>query len=959
MNKYDEPIFLKQPSFEEIEIKKEAEKHNVVTVENNVVIPTNRHQTPITRQLLDDMNNYVREEFLNMIQNVDFVKWMIDPNRPYAKDLQRDEKGRVIVDICKPHLLSNMDFFTQTIDFFKENEAYTLLRPNANKASQFYRWITRERDRIWYGMTRKSDGEWIPGYMYFLLNYSPIMINVLLDEKKKVKIRKPGWSNVWDGIYLRQHYIWQSRFGGKYDNFVGGKHSLELAKRGAGKAIWYGEKVYTPDGWKKWEDINVGSALFGDDGKPTKVTCIPYDDICHIYNVQLEDGRTLKVSSGHLFKVKRGHSLRSTIMSTEEIMDDCDKVQYHFPAFRKKVGGYKFKERYYKLISIQYIGLDKAKCVTVDNKSHCFVAGDMVISHNSFGMASMMARNILFGENSDSYTNLFTILTAQEKEYLTDKDGTVTKFIPILDHCAKYTQFPRQRLVDSMSRMVWKMGYKDIETNIVKGTGNTVAAVSSKDNSDKLRGKRGTIMFEEIGNFKGLREIWNTVRESVEEGNYAFAQLYGIGTSGNKESDFSSVKELLCHPEGYNIYALPNVWDYRGQGSKTFSYFYPAYLNRDGCYDKDGNSDVVKALVELIKGFDETKHSVSSLETIIQRRAEQPLRPADALLRVKFNIFPTALINERLLHIQANPDLIDGIHVGKLLIDEQGKVFFTPTDDVPIREFPLDTNKVEGALEIYEHPQKDRNGNVFENRYIVANDPIDTDDATSTLSLSSNLVLDLWTDRIVAEDTGRSDFADDNYERTRRLVLYYNAKLLYENNIKGTYSYFAKMNSLYLLEDTPAYLRERGFVKMNKYGNASKGVSTFGNTKGHADILIRNWLKIPKVIIAKVDGKDTEVTVTNTYFIMNIALLKEMAAYNPLINVDRIRAMGILMIYREQKMIECGGNIEQLQNDKKEHSEIMSDPLIAKFNKYISSSRFVNQAARLESLGIETDYRNS
>jgi len=51
-------------------------------------------------------------------------------------------------------------------------------------------------------------------------------------------------------------------------------------------------------------------------------------------------------------------------------------------------------------------------------------------------------------------------------------------------------------------------------------------------------------------------------------------------------------------------------------------------------------------------------------------------------------------------------------------------------------------------------PQKNREGKVFPNRYIIGHDPVD-DDVSQTMSLTSTFVFDLLTDRIVAEYTGR------------------------------------------------------------------------------------------------------------------------------------------------------------------------------------------------------------
>jgi hypothetical protein len=49
----------------------------------------------------------------------------------------------------------------------------------------------------------------------------------------------------------------------------------------------------------------------------------------------------------------------------------------------------------------------------------------------------------------------------------------------------------------------------------------------------------------------------------------------------------------------------------------------------------------------------------------------------------------------------------------------------------------------------------------------------------------------LYTDRIVAEFTGRKEYADDNFEMLRLMCLFYNAKCCYENNKRGVFAYFS------------------------------------------------------------------------------------------------------------------------------------------------------------------------
>ena len=60
-----------------------------------------------------------------------------------------------------------------------------------------------------------------------------------------------------------------------------------------------------------------------------------------------------------------------------------------------------------------------------------------------------------------------------------------------------------------------------------------------------------------------------------------------------------------------------------------------------------------------------------------------------------------------------------------------------------------------------------------------------------------------------------------------------------------------------------------------------------------------------------IDGEEHQVEVYNLYGIRSRALLKELALYNPDINVDRIRALGMLMLYREEKIIMYQGDMKR------------------------------------------------
>lgn len=714
-----------------------------------VLIQTNRYQTPVTQELLDSLPSEVAEQLMDCLTNIQFIKNLISPDRPYYKDLPRDERGAAIVDITNPPILEDADYFRQAALHYQKHGCYTFLKPNSNPNSEFRKFWDEERRRCWEGLVRPSDGAWISGFNYWFLNYQPMMVNKITEGRKKA-VRVESFPFIQEGNVWRYYYLFNAR--------EQGHHAIELAKRGCAK---------------------------------------------------------------------------------------------------------------------------------------------------SYSLSAIMGHNLILGESEESRRRVITILTAYQKEYLSDnKDGTLSKFKPAINFSFSHTPFPHLMLKNSPNEMSWQMGYKD-EYGIERGSLNQVLAVSAKDDSEKLRGKRGWILFEEMGSFKGLLSLYDITRKSVEDGDYTFATMYLVGTAAEDESDFSSAKTLLYYPEAYNILSVENVYDRPKQGKPTFGYFFPSYVNRAGCYNKDGVSDVVKALIEILMQRHKAKYSADP-KSVLRVIAEDPITPAEAIIKVKAAFFPVTALTERLQQLDTDVHSFDDVYIGKLVMNKSGEVEFKPTSDEPIRKYGVE-NDTPGAIEIFELPEKDRSGKVPNTRYIIGHDPVDNDQAESS-SLSSTFVLDLWTDKIVAEYTGRQAFAEDNFEIVRLLCLFYNAKCLYESNKKGIYAYFAKMNCTHLLADTPEYLRDKQMIKYSSFGSNQKGVNATVAINNYANGLIRDWLMKPVTMITTIDGVEQEVVTQNLFFLRNRALIEELIAFNPEINVDRIRALGMVMLYREEKMVLYQGN---------------------------------------------------
>ena len=533
----------------------------------------------------------------------------------------------------------------------------------------------------------------------------------------------------------------------------------------------------------------------------------------------------------------------------------------------------------------------------------------------SFG-GGLLAKRCIIGESENNKTEVQCMVTAVDRTKLMDTNQILRVFKDNLDHCAKYTQFASHRLKSSDQEMEWKMGFKKAGSEVEYGSKNSVSGIITGVNQDKLNGSRGVLyLIEEAGIFKNLTSMYNMIRPSVEHGSKVFGEIFAYGTAGDDQSDFTAFAEMFYSPEGYNLEPLDNVFDKEGQGRKKCCFFFPAYLNYDeSCIDKNGNSDVSKALLMILYDRYKVKYGTTDINTIVKRISQYPIVPQEAMLRSHGNIFPVTELNARLNELDNNPNAFDDVYVGELTQDSKtGEVKFNPTIDLPIRDFPTKDNKVKGALEIFEMPKKNGEGKVPFERYICSADPYDAD-CSNTMSLGSIFVMDLWTDMIVAEYTGRPTFAEDFYEICRKLCLFYNCRCMYEQNVMGMFSYFSSHNATHLLAETPEYLVQRNMISSIGYGNKSVGIRATTPIINGAFKMIQTWLRKPIVSIeTDAEGNNNEVSIPNLYRIKNRALLKELVLWNPQGNFDRVMSLVQLILYREEKMVLYQGDLRHTE----------------------------------------------
>jgi hypothetical protein len=441
------------------------------------------------------------------------------------------------------------------------------------------------------------------------------------------------------------------------------------------------------------------------------------------------------------------------------------------------------------------------------------------------------------------------------------------------------------------------MSTKEVIAEYKKKLGGTWKDMGSKskikhrtfrDNAFAANGTRPAVMvMEEIGMFSNLKAAHESSVECMKNGSYKFGSCMYLGTGGDMEGGGTvDARDMFYNPDVYDMISFNDEWEDKGR----ISYFVPAYRGLNQFKDSEGNTSEEPAR-KYLEGFREklkkSKNSRSALDAELQNR---PLVPSEVFLTRTGNLFPVADLLSRLGELEVSNKERNHDYVGDLYMDsDSNKVKWKPNAKLnPIVDYPLRGNDaLEGCVVIYEMPYEDSEGVTPYGMYLAGTDPYDHDDAT-TASLGSTLILNKLTNRVVAEYTGRPETANQYYEKVRRLLHFYNAKCLYENERKGMYQYLEFKNQTHLLLDQPEIIKD---VVQNSRVNRGKGMHMSKPLKDYGEELIKMWLLE--------DYGDEGMM--NLHRIRSVPLLKELIAYNDTGNFDRVMAF-MMVCYHLQEV---------------------------------------------------------
>ena len=335
--------------------------------------------------------------------------------------------------------------------------------------------------------------------------------------------------------------------------------------------------------------------------------------------------------------------------------------------------------------------------------------------------------------------------------------------------------------------------------------------------------------------------------------------------------------------------------------------FIPEQWSMPPYIDKYGNSQIDEAIKAILIERQRWKNELSG-EQYQLRISQKPLNIAEAFAYRKESIFPQGILSKQLKKIEEKEypyELID-------LERDQTGIIAKRTKKLPISDFPVNKKQTDktGSIVVWERPASKRPDFGC---YYASIDPVSEGKTTTSDSLCSIYVYKnaievtrelpsgdveqfIEKDKIVAAWCGRFDDINKTHERLEMIIEWYNAWTIVENNISLFIQHMiARKKQRYLVpKQQILFLKDLGSNRTvyQEYGWKNTGTLFKSHLISYAIEFLR------EVIDEELDDNGNVMQQTlGVERIPDPMLLKEMLAYYPGLNVDRLVTFGALIAF--------------------------------------------------------------
>ena len=538
----------------------------------------------------------------------------------------------------------------------------------------------------------------------------------------------------------------------------------------------------------------------------------------------------------------------------------------------------------------------------------------------------------------------FNIVGAYQKDFYTTLFSDSIK--PTIDFLNDQTPWKRRSEVKDTSDW-FKASYREKNEAgifIEKGIKSEIKGVSYGGTAFAGVGKSGDMVFiEEAGKFNNLLDTLSiSVEPLIKDGDDPIGSAIIGGTAGEMSSDGGggsyALSVISYNPESYGLKSYKNIYEEDPEGNSSLfidaMWFFPLKAKKafilDSCKDSYQKEFVSSIPGEYAVGVDAQGNSYRFIAEIIidknlevkkkagtkpynNYRTQYPKYLSDAFLVSISSPFDKSMARAALARMATKRTQLN---TGEFIPSPDGGIIWRQDLSLhPITSYHSADDE-EGCFVMYA-PRIVSQNTAHVLRYIAGFDPIDKgyEEASSdnTHSKASLWIMDTFTEEIVAEYTGRPARAKHYYRQAALGLQYYNAKVMYENNLAGFFQYCATNKLLTLLADEPAILKNKAGYKMGKVG--TKGYHATASINGWLLELVADWLA-QDVYLGQDPDTGEPIMASRYYSIQSKGLLEEIEKWRPDGNFDRISALGALLLYFEQTRV--GREYTKAQENKKD-----------------------------------------
>lgn len=495
---------------------------------------------------------------------------------------------------------------------------------------------------------------------------------------------------------------------------------------------------------------------------------------------------------------------------------------------------------------------------------------------------------------------------ASLKDFINDKGSW--KFLDeykifLNEHTAWYRPSNPEKVLLWQQQIEVKVGNR----KTARGLKSKIQGGSFEKNATTGVGGPCTYFFhEEAGIAPKMSDTYEYLRPAMSSGMMTTGMFIAAGSVGDLQQ-CNPLKEMILNPKANDIYDVEtNLMDAEGKIGMA-GLFIPEQWSMPPYIDSFGNSLVNEAVEAIITERARWKNELNG-EQFQLRISQKPMNIAEAFAYRKESIFPQSILSKQQKRVEEKEYPYELIELDR---DETG-IIAKRTNKLPITKFPVDKKQIDktGALVVWERPASKRPD--F-GSYYASIDPVSEGKTTTSDSLCSIFVYKnsievtrttaagdveqfIEKDKIVAAWCGRFDDINKTHERLELIIEWYNAWTLVENNISLFIQHMiARKKQKYLVpKQQILFLKDLGSNKTvyQEYGWKNTGTLFKSHLISYAIEFLREVIDEE----TDINGVVTKQTL-GVERIPDPMLLKEMLAYYPGLNVDRLVAFGALIAF--------------------------------------------------------------